>query len=137
MARNYGARYIREQEKNYGARLSRKSTFWEPTRIPNNNAPPEGFQRAIMEWLDNDLPTIIKKNINFDKNASTQWVRLSTNLDTCDEVRHGRLVFYPEKVEVARQDRHWNETILVSVEYAHPEIFEILRAALTRFYNGV
>jgi len=91
-----------------------------------------------MEWLDNELSAMIKRNIRFNKGASSQWIHLKTTSDTCDEPRQGRMVFYPEKVEVVAYDGHnFDKETLASVEYAHPQIFEILQRALTRFYNGV
>lgn len=140
MARNYGARYIRDQERAYQTRIARDSfsvDVNETLRRTLSNAPPEGYQEVIMQWLDEHLPVIIKRNIQFTASATKQWIALRTNLDTCDEERSGRLVFYADRIEVIGNNRAYQETMKVAVEYAHPQLFEILRQALTRFYNGV
>jgi hypothetical protein len=138
MGRDYSHRYIREQARRYAkSPLYRNKEFLSGMDMLNawtaQNGPPDGYRQAILEWLDGSLSEVVKRNIRFQKSSDSNSVRLQTNEEYLGRNEIGYLTFHPDKVNV-----HCGGTGLdVTVEYAHPQMFEILQRALTKFYNGI
>ena len=138
MGRNYGDRYLRQQQSQYNvARTTIRRFDTEGRSDPSG--PPEGFKEVILEWLDEHLPPIIKRSTGFNKHSTSNFVTLSTdpNYVVIDSPwrssYHGRIAFRSEVVEVTCHDTGLHATI----EYAHPQLFELLQTSLSKFFNGV
>ena len=142
MGRNYSNRYINEQKRVYS---KMPQTRWERefTGRPKAQGPPENFQRAVLEWLDDQLSEVVKRNINFVKDLDNNRISLRTNPEytavpakytTASRTGYsGAITFHPDTVEVTCI----GTGLCLKVEYANPQLFELLRTALTKFYNGV
>lgn len=150
MGRNYTSRYLRDQESRYRGNQSRgrQSSLFEVMAGvrttyagPFLGGPPEGFQEVIMEWLDNNLTPVVKKHIAFQKEIGSTNILLRTDLSHLSEHRHlgfrstvmGFIRFRETDISITCSDTG----LSVAVEYAHPQLFEILRTALSKFYNGI
>lgn len=138
MGRDYSKRYIQQQTKRYQTKPKPvASDFLKGMDVFNRwtktAGPPEGYQESILEWLDNSLAEVVKRNIKFTKDPSSLTIRLETNAEFLGRSESGFIAFNADNVNV----QCTGTGLDVSVEYAHPQIFEILQLALTKFYNGI
>ena len=140
MGRDYSKKYIQQQTRQHQTRPVRGSTssFLREmdlftSRWTKSVGPPEGYQESILEWLDDSLSEVVKRNIKFTKDPSNTTIRLQTNQEYLGRSEYGFIAFNVDNVNVQCPSTGLD----VSVEYAHPQIFEILQIALTKFYNGI
>lgn len=99
--------------------------------------------QAILLWLNESLPPMLKRAINFDTNVQTTTyanpkVSISTNVDyTGGRRAYGEIEFTEDKVLVSCSESRWSSSQWrVGVDYADPELFEKIQLLLSKFYNG-
>jgi len=100
--------------------------------------------RAILLYLNENLPTMLKRAINFNTNttitslsSSSKYpkVHISINPDYTDGYRSGGAIEFTENQVIVICMYHSSTEWEVGVDYADPELFEKIQVLLSRFYN--
>lgn len=102
---------------------------------------------AFHEWLDNELSNSLKLGI-FCRGSSPTRLRFIPNPDRTESRISLQMSLFADKIElqISTNKNEWcSDKINVPsyepaertyAEYADPEMFDIVRAALARVYNG-
>ena len=110
---------------------------WSPPLQENNHTKNIVVVNAILEWIDENLPDMIKQGINFRKTAKT-LINFSTNPNFCAEERRGTMSFENDRIIITcRKGRYSFKTDwTVECVYADPKMFDHVATALRRIFNG-
>lgn len=92
---------------------------------------PRGYSEVIIEWLDNNLSKVVKDGIGFNNRA------FDTIVYRCGR-RQAELSFGSTNIRFTVRKEYLGDVERETViDYCHPKMFEYLKLAITRFYNGI
>jgi len=124
--------------------LTNSMRRWEEEDKKNHKKGAEEVIQAILLWLKESLPEMLKRAINFDAKVETTTyadpkvpIRLNTDY-TSGRRAFGEIEFTESQVFVSCSESRFSRSDWrIGVDYADPHLFEKLQGLLSRFYNGL
>lgn len=100
------------------------------------SGPPPEFIDAIMTWLDESLSSVVKRCLRIRRSRISPLVTIDF-VGPSDSNRrfHSATIFFRDDVVSIESSATSNQRVVV--DYADPRLFDIVLAAVMRFYNGV